>query len=144
MKIKVLLSALWILVLIAGCKKDSPEEKAGDRLQGRWDLVKRIEVDYTNDKETDRDTTTYDPGEQVFEFKGDSLFVSSDGKPADERYLFSLSNNELVIREGSSGYFFGLRWHNNDQMSLTDDETRVNNSGVKRRYVSEMIFNRMQ
>lgn len=143
MKIPILLIVLSI-GLITACKKDSTAPDSANRLQGRWMAVKSIDVEYKNDKETYRDTSSYTPNRQVYEFKADSMLYYQDGKPSGEKYTFSLAGNELIFRSGSEGIFLTLRWYQDDQMGFMTDRSRVLSSGVKLRNTSETICSRIR
>jgi len=138
---KMYFLTLAAILLAAACKKDDdiPKNNA-DRLHGRWDGEKRIEVEYLNDREIDRDTSVYDG--LIYEFKGDSLFLYMEGRPPSDRYAYTIRGEELVLRERSTGYFMGLKWHTNDRISLTEEEISITSGGARRRWTAETIYNR--
>lgn len=143
MKTKIAFLALLSVVLISACKKEG-EGNSSNRLQGRWEVEKKIEVVYRNDVEESRDTLLFDPNEYIYEFRNDdSLLLHSNGTTDDERYKYGIYGSELVIRSGSDGYFFQLKWFTTNRMSFIADQTHVNSSGVRTRYTDETICNRL-
>jgi len=141
---RVFWGVLTIFLFAVACKKDDDVVKNNPgRLQGRWEAVKNIVVHYVNDREVDRDTADYDPNDQVFEFRGDSLFLYRDGDPSGS-YRYTIEGNELIARQGSGGYFFTLKWYHDNQMGLVQEETSVSSSGERRRSIDEIVFNRKQ
>lgn len=138
---------LCILVLFVACSKDKPATPGTDtppvtdtQLKGNWNQVMRIEIEYRNDTLSYQDTDTFDPGDIVYTFDGDSLVISELGVPDEEKYNYAIIGEELLVRRGAEGYFFKLKWHSNDQISLIQDETSISSSGVKRRSVQESVF----
>ncbi|WP_118976623.1 hypothetical protein [Taibaiella koreensis] len=143
---KIIIILLCGAIGLAACsKKDNPVTPGNDTppvtdtlLQGSWYLEMSIERYYVNDTLKYHDTNTYDAGDIVYTFSGDTLTLNTQGEP--EQYGYSIVGDELLIRQGSQAYFFGLKWYSNDRMSLTHDETSVSASGEKRRSLDEQIF----
>lgn len=145
MKKRILFLSLMTIALATACKKDKSTPATSpdaSRLKGDWDLEMRIEADYRNDTLQYQDTSTYQPDEIVYSFSSDSLTLYENGVPDEEKYGYTVIGNDLVLRSGSQGYFLQLKWYGNNRMSYIIDDTYVSSSGVRRRSVEEMIFNR--
>ncbi|SIO00464.1 hypothetical protein [Chitinophaga niabensis] len=133
---------LFLLILggAAACKKENMQEVNANNLQGTWEATKKIYIYYENDKEIEREEATVQPKKDVFVFAGDSLLLYRDDKRTRDRYTFTLNGGNLDVRESNYTTHFKLKWYQDTQMSIAQEETDQGSTGVKTRYIQETVF----
>jgi hypothetical protein len=132
-----------LFLIIAGaiaCKKENINEVKFNKLQGTWEATKKVYSYYENDKEIEKDEDPVPPKKDVFIFAGDSLLLYRDDKRTNDRYTYTLNGDNLDVREGNYTTHLKLKWYDNQQIGIFEEDINVNADGVKETYVDETVF----
>lgn len=122
------------------CKKENIHEAKVNKLQGTWEATKEIYTFYQNDKEIEKEESIIQPKKEVYIFAGDSLLLYRNDRRTNDRVTFLLSGENLDLREANYTMHFKLKWYDDKQIGIAQEETEVNADGVKERYVQETVF----
>jgi hypothetical protein len=127
-------------VFATACKKENANEVKADKLKGSWEATKTVYTYYENDKEIERDEDLATPKKDVYVFAGDSLLLYRYDERTNDRYTYTLNGDNLNVREGNYTTHLKLKWYNDQQIGIYEEDVNVNQAGVKETYIDETIF----
>ncbi|WP_129716672.1 lipocalin family protein [Pedobacter sp. SYP-B3415] len=121
--------ALVLVMLAFGCKKDEIADNK-DRLLGQWELTNLVQIEYLNDRETDRSEDRDD--DLVFDFAANGGGRVLYGSENETALTWVLAEDHLTMKFDGETYLFSIRNLNNSEMTLVSEETRNSSQGIKR------------
>ncbi|PST81982.1 hypothetical protein C7T94_17500 [Pedobacter yulinensis] len=124
-----LLILLALGTLAFGCKKDDIANNK-DRLIGQWAVENYVQIEYLNDKETDRSEDNNE--DLVFDFAanggGRVVYGGDDETPLS----WVLAEEHITMKFDGQTYLFAIRTLNDTDLTLVSEESRTTSQGVRK------------
>lgn len=136
MKRILLLSALFAVMAITGCKKDKDENPNAKAILGKWFAKSYSTATYTNGVKTDSSLETEFTDNDYVEFRSDG--TATDG---EDTFTYSVNGNTITTTSQGETLESEITTLSGSTLGLTIDVTETY-EGQRFRYVIETTYRR--